>query len=262
MTKKNEPLQLNPLQNEALQVEPPSIEPPSNFEALQIIEALQISKSTLERRVREALKTEGLNWNDSPSKFIEAGSILRKKAASEEEGRKDFEWIYTQGFKGFVKNKRSYFQKLKDNVRDRIEALQKRSEPPSNFEPLQLNPLQNEALQFEPPSNFEALQKATLKKIEPGTTKVGQKKRWIRLLRNALKFQNVKHEGKEAVFKKEIEIKDGIIREQKKELKEREIKINQIMVSVGQEQGKVGLLMEENTKLKDQLRLKAPSREE
>jgi cell shape-determining protein MreC len=81
-------------------------------------------------------------------------------------------------------------------------------------------------------------------------------------LRNALKFQNVKHEGKEAVFKKEIEIKDGIIREQKKELKEREIKINQIMVSIGQEQGKVGLLMEENTKLKDQLRLKAPLREE
>jgi hypothetical protein len=253
MVKKNEP---------PSNFEPLQFEPPSNFEALQIIEALQISKSTLERRVREALKVEGLNWNDPPSKFIEVGSILRKKAENDENGKEDFEWIYTKRFKDFIKDKRSYFQKLKDNVSDRIEALQKKNESPSNFEALQLNPLQNEAIQFEPPSTkIESFQKNAPKKIKPETIKMGQKKRWVRLLRNALKFQNIKNEGKESVLKKEIEIKDGIIREQKKELKDRDVKINQLMVSVGQEQGKVGLLMDENTKLKDQLRLKAPIEE-
>jgi len=267
MVKKNEPLQslnplqLNPLQNEAPSIEPPSKnEPPSIFEAPQIIEALRISKSTLERRVREALKSEGLNWDDSPSRFIELGSILRKRAENEEAGKENFEWVYTQRFKDFAKNKRGYFQKLKDNVNDKIKAF--------NLNPLQLKPLQNEAPSIEPPSKneppsiFEAPQNVSQKKVEHRTKKIGQKKPWIRLLKNALKFQNIKHEGKEAVLKKELEIKDGIIREQKKELKDRDVKINQLMVSVGQEQGKVGLLAEENTKLKDQLRLKAPSGEE
>ena len=137
-------------------------------------------------------------------------------------------------------------------------------------DPLQnLNPLQNlkpppskfEAPSIEPPSKNEAPPVITQKDIGHRTIKIGQKKPWIRLLKNALKFQNIKHEGKEAVLKKELEIKDGIIREQKNELKERDVKINQLMVSVGQEQGKVGLLMEENTKLKDRLRLTSGTEE-
>jgi hypothetical protein len=264
MVEKTDPLQnLNPLQNlkpPPSNFEAPSIEPPSKseapllFEAFQIIDALKISKSTLERRVREALMSEGLNWSDSPSKFIEFRSILRKRALNEKEGKQNFEWVYTQGFMDFASNKRSYFQKLKANVNEKLESLnlnplQNLKPPPSNFE----------APSIEPPSKSEAPPVIVQKDIGHRTGKIGQKKPWIGLLKNALKFQSIRQEGKEAVFKKELDIKNEIIREQKKELKDRDVKINQLMVSVGQEQGKVGLLMDENTKLKNQLRLKSGS---
>ncbi len=199
-----------------------------------------VSGRTLSRDIEDLLKEMGLTWKVEPEELLKKTKKVIKKPVKGLLSKINFKWDISN----------VWLDELgREYRRERVVNVKK--QPGIDKTGFVIDKIK---FDYDKTKN-------DIDKIE----KKGKEKSWVgdigQKIKTALKWQGLKHEGDLNVLKKEIEVKDGIIVEQKKELKKKDDKISFLSVAAGREEGKVELLLEENEKLRNQLRLPADLRD-
>ena len=183
----------------------------------------KVSSRTLRRDIDKFLKELGLTWKAEPEELSKKTKKIIKKPVRGLLNEINFKWDISN----------LWLDELDRRYR-RERVVNVKQQPDYDKPKVDID---------KPKSDYD-------KPKEKGwAADIGQK------IKTALKWQGLRHEGDVRVYKKEIEIKEKIITEQKKELKKKEEKIVYLTGMGGRAEGKAELLLEENEKLRGQLRL-------